>query len=115
MTSEQLQAIKTRCEKAMRWSEFDGINDDTIKFHANAKEDIAALLAEVERLSDVLEKTFRAGGTFANAGYNLWLKNEQLKDEIKSLKAKIGCDIGCGICLAHNNMICPKLKEGKDD
>ena len=34
---------------------------------------------------------------------------ESQKREIEHLKVHAGC--GCGLCLTHNNMKCPKLKE----
>ena len=34
---------------------------------------------------------------------------DHYKQEIERLKGLVGC--GCGICLAHNNMRCPKLPQ----
>jgi hypothetical protein len=45
-------------------------------------DDMKALLSEIDRLT---------------------AENERLRKD---------ATCGCGICLAHNNMVCPKLKEG---
>jgi len=68
MTNEELQAIKERCEKATSgpWRAhkydvdyrvgstwvflFDDIDGDTAQFIAHAREDVPALLEEIERL-----------------------------------------------------------------
>jgi len=47
-----LDVIRSRWEKALRWEEFDGLNEDTIQAYAYTREDVMFLLAEVERLHE---------------------------------------------------------------
>ena len=61
------------------------------------KNEAIAILEEYKRLSDI----------YINANSPILFEHkEAIQMAIDAIK-NMGC--GCGLCLAHNNMICPKM------
>lgn len=120
LTQEQLEAIRKRAEAAFngpwhleeRWSgltsvvgrypfEIDGtfgvadcLRNQDAEFIAHAREDIPALLAEVERLQDVIERAYKQSGEIRGR-YGDYLDNVTLKvDDILKVRRTLEEAIG---------------------
>jgi len=62
-----------------------------------------------------------------DGGIGIAIRNRELREENKRLTAELArvtaerdaaiekATCGCGICLAHNNWVCPKMADGKEE
>lgn len=96
----RIDEIRERCEKATKGPWEAVTRGNTVKSHA------VTVTGYYFSIAGGISKKTGNADFIANARQDI----PYLLGEIDRLNGLVGC--GCGLCLSHNNMQCPKRAEG---